>query len=61
LGSDDQVVEEPEADDASRLGDLGGGAEVVRTRREVARGVVVGEGEGDTVIAEDAVQHLPDW
>jgi hypothetical protein len=52
------VIEKPQPDDRSGERDCLGGAEVLGTRGEVAGWMVVSEGEGGTVIAENGVQDL---
>lgn len=54
----DQVIEKPQPDDWSGERDCLGGTEVLGTRGEVAGWMVVSEGEGGTVIAENGVQDL---
>jgi hypothetical protein len=58
VASDDDVVEEAEADNSGGFDEGGGGSAIGEAGRGVAGRVVVRDGERPAVVAKHCVEHL---
>jgi len=59
--SNDEVVQETQTHEWCGLLDAPGRRQVLGARGGIARGVVVGESEGDPVTAEHGLEYVTNW